>query len=97
MLAAAEAFDFVGLPHLFEHLAVHVQTDFGALLVEFCDVERLLETGDGQTDSLRFLAKRESGVLVLALELLVECLEGEEQVVDVRPGIVFALVPAFSS
>ena len=94
VLAAFKTFDLFGLAHLFKHLADHVKADLGALLVKLGDMERLPEAGDGLAYGFGLLAQRERGALVTVFKFLIEVLKRIEQIIDVRPRVVSAFVPA---
>ncbi len=94
MLTTAQALDFPLSTKVFEHPADEIDANSGARLLNIRDPKRILSPLDGRQGEFRFGASGRGGLPYSPLEFLISIEQGVEDEIDIRPRVVFALVPA---
>jgi hypothetical protein len=96
-LAASKAFSLVFRPQVLQNTPDHIHADIRASVLKFCHTERPLSPVHGLKNEACFLAL---GTLKLAealLEFPIRHLNDGKNVIDIWPGVTFALVPALGA
>jgi hypothetical protein len=97
VLPAPKAFNLILRPQIFQNSADHIHADVRAFVLKFGHVERAEDTVDSMQNESCFLALGTFDPTEALLEFPIGRSDDEKNVVDVWPGVMFALMPALGA
>ena len=97
VLAASKAFNLGLRPQVFKDAADHIHADVRACVLEFSHAERTESGVDSVKNESCFLALGTLNSPEALLEFLAGHSDDGKSVIDVWPGVVFALIPALGA
>jgi hypothetical protein len=97
VLAASEAFNLFFRPQIFQHPADHIHADVRAPVLNFGHAEGTESTVYSMKNETRFLSLGTPELAETLLEFTIGHLDDGKNVIDIWPGVMFALVPALGA
>jgi hypothetical protein len=97
VLATSKAFNLIFRQQIFQNAADQIHADVLAPVMKFGHAERTKTAVNGVKKKTRFLTLGTLKPAEALLEFPIGHLDGRKQVIDVRPRIVFALMPVLGT